>query len=217
MTQPFKKYPVEWTDAERAHDTDTIEMELTPEQLLGLNRAAAAAQSTATTVEWTASPVPSTAEPAPPSMDEPSRELVCVSPPAVNVQPTGIRRTRRVAVIATLAVVSIASGGVAYRLATQRPAPVHVAAPVVSRPITPAPAVTQPVLETTTPVRFKNPFDAREVFEFPSGTSEAEARDAVATLLLERARERHVPQTARSRKKSDQDTTVAATSMVQRN
>lgn len=40
------------------------------------------------------------------------------------------------------------------------------------------------------PVRFTNPFDAREVFEFPAGTSEAEARDAVAALLMERAMER---------------------------
>jgi hypothetical protein len=40
------------------------------------------------------------------------------------------------------------------------------------------------------PVRFSNPFDAQEVFEFPAGTSEAKARDAVAQLLLERAVER---------------------------
>ena len=40
------------------------------------------------------------------------------------------------------------------------------------------------------PVYFRNPFDATEVFEFPPGTSQAEARDAVADLLLKRARER---------------------------
>ena len=39
-------------------------------------------------------------------------------------------------------------------------------------------------------VLFKNPFDANEVFEFPAGTSEAEARDAVAEILMERAMER---------------------------
>lgn len=40
------------------------------------------------------------------------------------------------------------------------------------------------------PVLFANPFDKNEVFEFPAGTSEAQARDAVAELLMERAMER---------------------------
>jgi hypothetical protein len=40
------------------------------------------------------------------------------------------------------------------------------------------------------PVRFSNPFDPREVFEFPPGTSRAEARDAVAEILKARALER---------------------------
>jgi hypothetical protein len=40
------------------------------------------------------------------------------------------------------------------------------------------------------PVRFTNPFDASEVFEFPPGTSSTYAHDAVAELLLQRARER---------------------------
>ncbi|HEY2398919.1 MAG TPA: hypothetical protein VGI23_01125, partial [Steroidobacteraceae bacterium] len=34
-------------------------------------------------------------------------------------------------------------------------------------------------------VRIKNPFDRTEAFEFPPGTSKAEAREAVAKLLLE--------------------------------
>jgi hypothetical protein len=37
------------------------------------------------------------------------------------------------------------------------------------------------------PVRFANPFDENEVFEFPAGTSEQDARDAVAGFLLQRA------------------------------
>lgn len=40
------------------------------------------------------------------------------------------------------------------------------------------------------PVYFTNPFDSTEVFEFPPGTAEAQARSTVAALLLERARER---------------------------
>jgi hypothetical protein len=40
------------------------------------------------------------------------------------------------------------------------------------------------------PVQFVNPFDSTEVFMFPAGTTQGEARDAVAEFLLERARER---------------------------
>jgi hypothetical protein len=47
----------------------------------------------------------------------------------------------------------------------------------------------KPVLDIE-PVRFVNPFDPNEVFEFPPGTSEASAREAVAELLMDRAVER---------------------------
>jgi hypothetical protein len=40
------------------------------------------------------------------------------------------------------------------------------------------------------PVRIRNPFDASEIFEFPPGTSQADARESVAAALLERARDR---------------------------
>ena len=40
------------------------------------------------------------------------------------------------------------------------------------------------------PLRVANPFDASEVFEFPAGTSEADAREAVAGFLIERATRR---------------------------
>jgi len=40
------------------------------------------------------------------------------------------------------------------------------------------------------PVRFGNPFDASEVFEFPPGTSVDQARQSVAAALLQRARDR---------------------------
>ena len=42
------------------------------------------------------------------------------------------------------------------------------------------------------PVRVANPFDASEVFEFPAGTSEADAQDAIAGFLIERAARRGV-------------------------
>lgn len=40
------------------------------------------------------------------------------------------------------------------------------------------------------PTLFANPFDESEVFELPPGTTKEEARDIVAQLLIERARER---------------------------
>jgi hypothetical protein len=40
------------------------------------------------------------------------------------------------------------------------------------------------------PTRFENPFDASEIFEFPAGTSADAARESVAQMLLQRARER---------------------------
>lgn len=65
----------------------------------------------------------------------------------------------------------------------------------------PAPAVASPALvvfppvtvaepEGRPPVQVKNPWDGTEVFEFPAGTSETEARETVAALLLQRARNR---------------------------
>jgi hypothetical protein len=42
------------------------------------------------------------------------------------------------------------------------------------------------------PVRVANPFDASEIFEFPHGASEADARDAIAGFLMERAVNRGV-------------------------
>ena len=47
-------------------------------------------------------------------------------------------------------------------------------------------APTAPSADTEA-MRIKNPFDRTEAFEFPPGTSEAEAREAVAKLLMERA------------------------------
>jgi hypothetical protein len=54
------------------------------------------------------------------------------------------------------------------------------------------PAESQP----TPPVRFKNPFDRSEIFEFPAGTNLEDARQSVAGLLLQRARDRRHPRMA---------------------
>jgi hypothetical protein len=56
------------------------------------------------------------------------------------------------------------------------------------------PGATAPAESREPPVRFRNPFDASEVFEFPPGTSDDSARESVAAMLLQRARDRHVTQ-----------------------
>lgn len=51
----------------------------------------------------------------------------------------------------------------------------------------------EPVLASShdaKPVQIRNEFDHNEVFEFPPGTSQREARDQVARILLQRAMER---------------------------
>jgi hypothetical protein len=50
--------------------------------------------------------------------------------------------------------------------------------------------------QESVPVRFVNPFDRGEVFEFPPGTTQDEARDSVAELLRARATERRRPAAA---------------------
>jgi hypothetical protein len=47
-------------------------------------------------------------------------------------------------------------------------------------------AATEPSTDSEA-LLIKNPFDRTETFEFPPGTSKAEAREAVAKLLMERA------------------------------
>jgi hypothetical protein len=47
-----------------------------------------------------------------------------------------------------------------------------------------------PPAQDLKPVRIRNAFDRTEVFEFPPGTTQQQARDAVAEILLNRAMER---------------------------
>jgi hypothetical protein len=92
----------------------------------------------------------------------------------------------RAAAAAAAVSVVISSGATYLAIAgaqPSRPAELDLAAPLAAvRPDAPPLAEAQ--------VRFANPFDASEVFEFPPGTPESDARDAVAELLLKRARDR---------------------------
>ena len=86
--------------------------------------------------------------------------------------------------------------GVALGIAAER---IHTAR------IESPPGATLPAEAPQPPVRFRNPFDASEVFEFPPGTSDDSARELVAAMLLQRARERHATQEATQKAKNSRN------------
>jgi len=91
------------------------------------------------------------------------------------------------AIILQIGAATLASGAIAY-VATNPQQLTRTSAAAAA--LAPAPKITAPPPPQAQPVTFKNPFDASEVFQFPSGTSEAEARQSVAEILIQRARER---------------------------
>ena len=136
-----------------------------------------------------------------------SRADATTRPPVATVQkspaPTlpANRRGARFAVIFSIAATSVFSGGIVY-LATTPAEPLRVSGNTVVRSAAAAAETPLPPVDTER-VKFINPFDATEVFEFPSNTSETEARQAVAQVLLQRAHERHeAAKIARQRQKA---------------
>jgi hypothetical protein len=95
------------------------------------------------------------------------------------------------AVVCAAAVAAIVGVVYLYKYSESRPpvAPAAATIPAAKPVIPPVPAVKKAVPAGPV-VRVANPFDKREVFEFPPGTSQEEARDAVAKLLMDRATER---------------------------
>jgi len=83
---------------------------------------------------------------------------------------------------------TLLSGGIVY-LATSPSQLVRAGTEALAQSVTPqvAPAAPPPAQN---PVQYRNPFDPAEVFEFPPGTTEISARQAVAEALMQRARDR---------------------------
>jgi hypothetical protein len=75
--------------------------------------------------------------------------------------------------------------------------------PVVAPPSPPQLVVYEKPEPVSSPVRMANPFDSSEVFEFPAGTSKAEARESIANVLMQRARDRR-PQWGAARRRARQ-------------
>lgn len=168
---------------------DTIELELSAQQALSLSRAAAATRPHTPPVAIARKSLPTTLLPAD-------------------------RRGAWSAAIFSIAATSVLSGGIAY-LGTTTPAePLHVSGNTVVRSAAAAETALPPSVDTVR-VKFINPFDATEAFDFPSNTSESEARQAVAHVLLQRAHERQkAAKTTRQRREAaaaDQVVPVRAT------
>jgi hypothetical protein len=145
-----------------ASSEETIELELSVQQALSLSRAAAATR------------------PHTPPVATARKSLPTTLPPD--------RRGAWSATIFSIAATSVLSGGIVY-LATTPAEPLDVSGNTVVRSAAAAETPLPPSVDTVR-VKFINPFDATEAFEFPSNTSETEARQAVAHVLLQRARER---------------------------
>jgi hypothetical protein len=166
------------TTAGSAHDPcdDTIELELPSEQELALCRAAEAARATVRPDE------------SGPVLSVPEYE---------NFAST---RTARIDFVCnvTFAVAVVGIAVVFLWPASDRHPPAPALA-VTSAPTLAKVAPAGPAEPQGAPVRIKNAFDAREVFEFPHGTTESEAHEAVAELLVGRARVRRAEGLALSR------------------
>jgi hypothetical protein len=99
------------------------------------------------------------------------------------------RRYTSLTVVATAASMSAIASGITYFAVTRAQGSGAVEGPSLSASLV-SPPPSLPAAAGQVPVKFVNPFDPTEVFEFPPGTSQATARDAVAELLLNRARHR---------------------------
>jgi hypothetical protein len=149
---------------------DTIELELSPQDLRTLSR-------------------PSEEESAPAAMS------TCAEPAVTEVSSTASATPRmdrwplaRVAGILGIAAAVIAIDSAAHRAVVGRSATttvINLSAPAAA-------STRQPAESISPSVRIRNPFDASEIFEFSPGTSEAEARESMAKTLLQRARDRQI-------------------------
>lgn len=157
---------------------DTIELQLTPEQLLELSQPAeldepfASGQASAF---------------APPERIFPEFSS---APPLFSPPPSSPARRWHQTPIAKMGGAIIAYTALAWWSASQLAGQPKPPATAATRP--PA-AIARPALSASPAkpeVRVVNPFDKTEVFEFPAGTSGAEGREKVAQILLQRARDR---------------------------
>jgi hypothetical protein len=165
-------------------DLEHIEVEFTPEQAEVPVQAAAGRQR-APALEPL--PIETLTDPLPWSLHQATSHGNSIGS---NKQSTKPLRTARVGLLVrVLLYVGLLVGIVYVRQIGEEP--IQVAQKVDPRPalVGEERAPTAPSADSEA-MLIKNPFDRTEAFEFPPGTSKAEAREAVAKLLLERAHDR---------------------------
>jgi hypothetical protein len=156
---------------------ETIELELTAEEMLLLSQAA--------DVEELVAPARISAVAAR------SRKSPWLAPPTpIGISSSsGARRWHQTPFVrmagTIIAYIALAWWGASQLAGQPRPPVTAAARPAV---VVPPPASMTSSAKPT--IRVINPFDATEVFEFPAGTSNDEGREKVAQILLQRAHER---------------------------
>ena len=125
------------------------------------------------------------------------QHLATASPAAFNARSASRARTLRSPLVVLLAVAFAGVITAGALRESDRRADLPPPPPAVVPVSVPPPLVQSAELAPPEPVVLTNPFDATEKFTFPPGTSKADARDQMATLLLNRAVERraHRPRT----------------------
>lgn len=118
------------------------------------------------------------------------RRPATASPAALNARSASRARILRASLLAlsSFALAGVIAAGVLRESDKQAalPPPPPAVVPVE----VPPPVMQAAELAPPEPVVLTNPFDRTEKFTFPPGTSKADARDQMATLLLQRAVER---------------------------
>jgi hypothetical protein len=172
------------SDSDRFDFTEepTTEVELSAQDLLELSPSRGIEQSE---YRATQSTVGSPAEESVTAVAQPVHSHVAAAPADRRMS------TSRVALALGFVVAAVMAVGALYKYSTpDRPVQSSVttvpqeAAPPMEESVAVVPEEKQP------PVRMTNPFDKTEVFEFPPGTSKADARAAMADSLMKRAIER---------------------------
>ncbi len=166
-----------------AGNDDTIELMLTPEQIVGLSEAAdAAARETCAPVP-TGNPVVAAPVAVAPALTPVIKQFPASRPLRWHQTPLAKMAAN------TLMFVAFVWWSVS-QLAGQSQAHPHGSLVAAIRPIAVVPAAVPVAAPPPPPVQIVNPFDKTEVFQFPPGTSSDESREKVAQILLQRARER---------------------------
>ncbi len=125
--------------------------------------------------------------------DGATEDAACADAPASHSQPRAgdnslLTRTARVDAIGTATFAAVILCLVAAWL--RHPAVPHGATPAAIPNVAQGPPRSAASEPQRPPVQVRNPFDRSEVFELPADATAEQAREAVAELLLERARSR---------------------------